>query len=65
MSLKIREPGLHFVAVGGSSFANGVIVGFGSRNRGDADGFADSVELMVTGGLFDERVTSNRTKYRM
>ena len=57
--------GLHLVAVGGSAFADDWIVGIGSRDRGDADGFADSVELMVTGGLFDERVTSNRTKYRM
>ena len=54
----LREPGCTFfvVAVGGSAFADGVIVGIGSRNRGDADGFADSVELMVTGDLFDERV---------
>ena len=61
-----REPGCtsFFVSgkalVAGSKLARrsrtGAVVGIGSRDRGDADGFADSVELMVTGDLFDERV---------
>ena len=54
---RLSRAGLHFVAVGGSAFADGITAGIGSRDRGDADGFADSVELMVTGDLFDERVT--------
>ena len=53
---RLSRAGLHFVAVGGSAFADAWLIGIGSRDRGDADGFADSVELMVTGDLFDERV---------
>ena len=53
---RLARAGLHFVTPTGSFFTNDIIVGIGSRDRGDADGFADSVELMVTGDLFDQRV---------
>ncbi len=53
---RLSRAGLHHVAVGGSAFADNVVVRIGSRDRGGADGFADSVELMVTGDLFDQRV---------
>ena len=64
---RLSRAGLHLVAVGGSTFADDWIVGIGSRDRGDADGFADSVELMVTGIFLISELpsSSNRTKYRM
>lgn len=64
LAVALRMPGhsrllparLHLVAVGGSAFANGSIVGIVSRDRSDTDGFADSVELMVSSDLFDQLV---------
>lgn len=38
---RLSRAGLHFIAIGGSAFSDDALVGIGSRDRGDADSFAD------------------------
>lgn len=51
---RLSRAGLHFVAVGGSAFAD-CVVRIDSGDSGEMNGYADTVKLMVFGNLFDER----------
>ena len=42
-----------FFAIGGTGFVGFAVGRFGSGNLGDADGFTDTVELVVSGDFFD------------